>query len=120
MVIWKNVKILVPLLRLSERSLKANFLGRVKEEHQFSEESACVFDTIMKACTGEPQKRIIRERRFGFILAEDGMEPFFHRSELQNVDLDKLEEGDHLEFSIIKGNKGSQATAIKKTSEWRD
>ncbi len=62
-------------------------------------------------------KRIMRERGFGFILAEDGREIFFHRSELQNVDFDKLQEGDHLEFGVTKGNKGPQAIDIKKVSE---
>jgi CspA family cold shock protein len=62
-------------------------------------------------------KRIMRERGFGFISAEDGREIFFHRSELQNVDFDELREGDHLEFTIVKGEKGPQATDIKKTSE---
>lgn len=62
-------------------------------------------------------KQIMRERGFGFILAEDGREIFFHRSELQNVDFDKLEQGDHLEFTVTKGNKGPQAVDIKKTSE---
>jgi CspA family cold shock protein len=61
-------------------------------------------------------KRIMRERGFGFILAEDGREIFFHRSELQDVDFDKLEEGDHLEFNVTKGQKGPQATDIKKIS----
>ena len=48
-------------------------------------------------------KRIMRERGFGFILAEDGREIFFHRSELQDVDFDKLEEGDTviITFHII-------------------
>jgi len=38
-------------------------------------------------------------------LAEDGKEIFFHGSELQNVDFDELGEGDHLEFTIVKGEK---------------
>jgi len=65
-------------------------------------------------------KRIMRERGFGFILAEDGREVFFHRSELQNVDFNELKEGDHLEFTVAKGDKGPQAGNIKKTSEERD
>jgi CspA family cold shock protein len=65
-------------------------------------------------------KRIMRERGFGFILAEDGREIFFHRSELQNVDFNELKEGDHLEFSVTKGNKGPQASDIKKISEQKD
>ena len=62
-------------------------------------------------------KRIMRERGFGFISAEDGRELFFHRSELQNLDFAELEEGDHLEFDVVEGNKGPQAVGIKKTAE---
>jgi cold shock CspA family protein len=50
-------------------------------------------------------------------LTEDEREIFFHRSELQNVDFDKLEERDHLEFTVVKGEKGPQAIDIKKGSE---
>lgn len=62
-------------------------------------------------------KRIMRERGFGFISAEDGREVFFHRSEVQDVDFDELQEGDHLEFSIVKGTKGPQAIGVKRVSE---
>ena len=61
-------------------------------------------------------KRIIRERGFGFISAEDGREIFFHRSELQDVDFDAIGEGDELEFTIVKGKKGPQAIGVKKPS----
>jgi CspA family cold shock protein len=60
-------------------------------------------------------KRVIRERGLGFILAEDGSEIFFHRSELQNVVFDELQEGNHLEFSVVKGKRGPRATGIRKT-----
>jgi CspA family cold shock protein len=62
-------------------------------------------------------KRIIRERGFGFISAEDGREIFFHRNELQNVDFDALMEGDHMEFDVTKGQKGPAATNVKKVEE---
>jgi len=61
-------------------------------------------------------KRLMRERGFGFIAAEDGREIFFHRSELQNVEFDALQQGDQLEFNVTKGDKGPKATDIKKTS----
>jgi CspA family cold shock protein len=62
-------------------------------------------------------KRIMREKGFGFISATDGREVFFHRSEVQNVEFDKLQEGDHLEFGVTKGKKGPQAIEIKKVSQ---
>ncbi len=65
-------------------------------------------------------KRLMKERGFGFILAEDGREIFFHRSELQNVDFNELKEGDQLEFNVTKGDKGPQASEVKKTGEERE
>jgi CspA family cold shock protein len=62
-------------------------------------------------------KRIMRDRGFGFISAEDGREIFFHRSELQNVNFEDLQEGDTLEFNVVKGAKGPQAIGIKKAGE---
>lgn len=61
-------------------------------------------------------KRIMRERGFGFILAEDGREIFFHRTELQDIEFDDIGEGDQLEFTIVKGKKGPQAIGVKKPS----
>jgi CspA family cold shock protein len=62
-------------------------------------------------------KRIMREKGFGFISATDGREVFFHRSELQNVGFDELQEGDRLEFEVTKGKKGPQASQISKVSQ---
>ncbi len=62
-------------------------------------------------------KRIMKDKGFGFISATDGREVFFHRSEVQNMEFDKLMEGDRLEFEVTKGKKGPQAIQIKKVSE---
>ncbi len=58
-------------------------------------------------------KRLIRERGFGFISAEDGSEVFFHRSALQGMNFDTLEEGDSVEFELEKGYKGSRAVNVR-------
>jgi CspA family cold shock protein len=62
-------------------------------------------------------KRLMRERGFGFIAAEDGREIFFHQSELQNTSFNALQEGDQLEFDVAKGDKGPKAENIKKISQ---
>jgi len=59
-------------------------------------------------------KRIIRRRGFGFINAEDGQEVFFHRSALEGVDFDALEEDSSLEFDLEKGPKGPRAVNVRK------
>lgn len=59
-------------------------------------------------------KRIIRDRGFGFIEAEDGREIFFHRSGLVEVNFDELKEGDGVEFETEQSPKGARATNIKR------
>lgn len=59
-------------------------------------------------------KRIFRDKGFGFISADDGREVFFHRSELIDLNMEALSEGDSLSFEVVKGKKGPQATHIKK------
>ena len=57
-------------------------------------------------------KKVIRERGFGFISAEDGREVFFHRSALEEADFDALEEGNSVEFDVEKGPKGPRAVNV--------
>ncbi len=58
-------------------------------------------------------KKLIRNRGFGFINAEDGTEIFFHRSALAGIDFEALEEGSSVEFDTETGPKGPRATNIK-------
>ena len=58
-------------------------------------------------------KKLIRDRSFGFISAEDGKEIFFHRSSLEGVDFDSLEEGSNVEFDTETGPKGLRAVNVK-------
>ncbi len=58
-------------------------------------------------------KRLIRDRGFGFIGAEDGEEFFFHRSALEGIDFEALEEGDSVEFNSERGPKGLRAVNIR-------
>lgn len=57
-------------------------------------------------------KRIVRDRGFGFITAENRDEVFFHRSAL-NGDFDSLEEGAAVEFNLERGPKGLRAASVK-------
>ena len=58
-------------------------------------------------------KRVVWEKRFGFISAEDGREVFFHRSALEGIDFDALEEGTGVEFDVESGPKGPRAVNIR-------
>jgi CspA family cold shock protein len=61
-------------------------------------------------------KRLIRDRGFGFITAEDDKEVFFHRSALAEEDFDALEEGTSVEFNLEEGPKGSRAVSVRVDS----
>ncbi len=58
-------------------------------------------------------KKLIRDRGFGFIRAEDGNEVFFHHSSLEGIEYDSLEEGSKVEFSVERGPKGERATNMR-------
>ncbi|NIS68688.1 MAG: cold shock domain-containing protein [Proteobacteria bacterium] len=58
-------------------------------------------------------KRLIQDRGFGFIGAEDGREIFFHRSALDGTDFNTLKEGNSVEFEVEKGPKGPRAMNVR-------
>lgn len=67
-----------------------------------------------KANVGSIQ-RITREKGFGFIRAEDGRDYFFHYTELQNIELGQLIEGDQVEFVGVETPKGLRANEVRLT-----
>ena len=59
-------------------------------------------------------KKIIHDRGFGFVRADDGIEVFFHRTELSTVDFDSLEEGQAVTFDVVNSPKGPRARNMKQ------
>ena len=58
-------------------------------------------------------KTLSKKRGFGFIRNENGEDVFFHRSNLESTSFRNLSEGNSVEFTIEKGQKGLRATDIK-------
>ena len=59
-------------------------------------------------------KKIVSERGFGFIAAEDGKEYFFHRNGLtSSLDFDRLAGGEKVQFQIEQSPKGPRATNVQ-------
>jgi CspA family cold shock protein len=48
-------------------------------------------------------KRLIQERGFGFIVADDGREIFFHRSGVEGITFEGLQEGERVSFEVERG-----------------
>jgi cold shock protein len=58
-------------------------------------------------------KKIVADRGFGFISAEDGKEYFFHRSGIQPpLDFDRLAGGERVTFEVEQGPKGPRANQV--------
>jgi CspA family cold shock protein len=66
------------------------------------------------AVTAGRIKKIIPDRGFGFVRADDGNEVFFHRTELTTVDFDALQEGEQVTFDIVDSPKGPRARNLQK------
>ena len=57
--------------------------------------------------------KLVRERGFGFIAAEDGKDVFFHRSALAGGNFDSLVEGTSVEFDKEMDPKGPRAANVR-------
>jgi CspA family cold shock protein len=59
-------------------------------------------------------KKVVSDRGFGFIAADDGKEYFFHRSALaQSEEFDRLVGGEKVEFEPEASPKGPQAGKVR-------
>jgi CspA family cold shock protein len=57
-------------------------------------------------------KRLIRDKGFGFVAAQDGNEYFFHQSACRGVSFDALREGQSVTFEKGQGPKGPRAENV--------
>jgi len=58
-------------------------------------------------------KKVIADRGFGFITADDAKEYFFHRNALDSsLDFDRLTGGEKVEFDIEQSPKGPRAIQV--------
>ena len=62
-------------------------------------------------------RRLIADRGFGFIQTAEGKDLFFHRSELQGVEISDLREGQEVEFEMGRGRDDrQQAVRVRLTT----
>ena len=59
-------------------------------------------------------KKLVPDRGFGFITAEDGKEYFFHRSAIDNFD--SLRGDETVSFEVESGPKGPRANRVQVTA----
>jgi cold shock protein len=54
------------------------------------------------------------EKGYGFIQVEGGDDVFVHYSAIQQEGFKTLEEGQEVEFEIVEGDRGPQASNVEK------
>ena len=54
------------------------------------------------------------KKGFGFISIEGGEDIFVHHTAIQRDGFRTLEEGDNVEFEIVKGDKGDKAEKVTR------
>jgi cold shock protein len=58
-------------------------------------------------------KKIVSDRGFGFITAEDGKDYFFHRDGLdRSLDFDRLVGGERVTFDVEASQRGPRAIKV--------
>lgn len=59
-------------------------------------------------------KKVVSDRGFGFITADDAKEYFFHRNSLESsLDFDRLVGGEKVQFEIEQSPKGPRAARVQ-------
>ncbi|MGE5358052.1 MAG: cold-shock protein [Bacteroidales bacterium] len=58
-------------------------------------------------------KRLVSDKGFGFVLAEDGVEYFFHQSACTSTPFDSMREGQAVTFQRGQGPKGPRAENVQ-------
>jgi CspA family cold shock protein len=58
-------------------------------------------------------KRLVSDKGFGFILAGDNAEYFFHSSACSSEPFDSLREGQDVTFNVGQGPKGPRAENVR-------
>ena len=59
-------------------------------------------------------KKVVSDRGFGFITAEDAKDYFFHRNSLEpSLDFDRLAGGERVQFEIEQSPKGPRAGRVR-------
>jgi cold shock protein len=56
--------------------------------------------------------RLVRDRGFGFIKAEDGQETFFHRTAVQDGSFDSLKGDENVEYDMGTDARSGRERAI--------
>ena len=112
---------------LTSLAVAAAWCGTVQERYRVRWRTSCgrpllelavrrlsvVREDVEVTVTTGTIKKVISDRGFGFITAEDGKEYFFHRDGLTaSVEFDRLAGGERVTFDVEQSPKGARAKNV--------
>jgi cold shock protein len=74
--------------------------------------ASLLFVEVLMAAVQGTIKRLVGDKGFGFVAAQDGSEYFFHRSACNGIRFDDLQEGQSVTFEKGQGPKGPRAENV--------
>src|SRR5215213_6803863 len=74
--------------------------------------ASLLFVEVFMAAVQGTIKRLVGDKGFGFVAAQDGSEYFFHRSACNGIRFDDLREGQSVTFEKGQGPKGPRAENV--------
>jgi cold shock protein len=88
---------------------------RVVDLFERTVRSACLRSGVLEVTVATGTiKKVVADRGFGFITAEDEKEYFFHRNGLDgSLDFDRLTGGEKVEFDVESSPKGPRANHVR-------
>jgi CspA family cold shock protein len=95
-------------VELADNPVDHGPLGRILQGQRLS-----LSRKAMAASMNGTIKRLVSDKGFGFILADDGNEYFFHNSACQGTRFDELREGQAVTFEKGQGPKGPRGENVR-------
>jgi len=117
----------MPLLFASKLSRLLDVIWRCKPQTRLRPQPVCELHTaplwrleVVGSMEGEERmamngtiKRMVSDKGFGFVAAEDGNEYFFHQSACTSTPFDSMHEGQAVTFERGQGPKGPRAENVR-------
>src|SRR5882724_6982155 len=94
-------------------STRAGHLGNIPSRADHLQKSTRLKERFAMAPMNGTIKRLVSDKGFGFILASDGNEYFFHNSACADTRFDDLREGQAVTFEKGQGPKGPRGENVK-------
>ena len=90
--------------------LQLKEIVRKKQDHK-NGKSVKTQGTVLNGNVAGTVKKVFDD--YGFILADDSQEVFFHKNALKDLSMAHLDTGDAVTFAMEEGDKGPQAIWVK-------